>query len=111
MFEKLQGLLDIEAIFGLLAASGGIARIIAGTSKDPSISVWAEAARVLFIALPLGIIVGLWVQDSYSSRVLPLAASFTAGVVSLNVVRFMLSSEGLSLFKTLLGGILKNGQK
>jgi len=102
MFDKIPGL-DIEAVFGLLAASGGIARIVTGTSNDPRVSWWGEVGRILFVAMPIGIIAGHWVTTISSSEVLPYAGSFTAGVISLNIVRFLLSAEGFSMIRNLIG--------
>lgn len=104
MIDKLVGYLDTETIYALLAASGGIARIVSGTSRDPRVSTLGEVGRILFVALPIGIMSGMWVESYSSSEVLPYAATFTAGVVSLNIVRFVLSAEGLAYLKRLVGG-------
>ena len=103
MLSKLASVFDVETVFALLAASGGIARIVAGTSNDPKVSTLGEVGRILFVAMPIGIISGLWVQSKFSSEVLPYAASFSAGVIRLNIVRFMLSPEGLKLMRNLIG--------
>lgn len=108
MFDKIPGL-DTETVFGLLAASGGIARIVTGTSKDPRVSWWGELARILFVAMPIGVIAGHWASAVSQSEVLPYAASFTAGVISLNIVRFLLSSDGFAFIRTIIGGG-KNGK-
>jgi hypothetical protein len=108
MFDKIPGL-DVEAVFGLLAASGGIARIVTGTSSDPRVSWWGEMARIIFVAMPIGVIAGHWTKAVSQSEILPYAASFTAGVISLNIVRFLLSTEGFSLIRNLIGGS-KNGK-
>ena len=102
MFDKFFESLTTEVVFGLLAVSGGIARILVGTGTDPNITFVGEAARLIFVALPIGVICGLWVQDISSSDIVPLAASFAAGVLSLNVVRFMLSDDGLGLLKSFI---------
>lgn len=103
MLSKLASILDVETVFALLAASGGIARIVTGTSNDPKVSVLGEVGRILFVAMPIGIISGLWVQSISSSEVLPYATSFSTGVISLNIVRFMLSPEGLQMIRNLIG--------
>ena len=109
MFDKIPGLENVEAVFGLLAASGGIARIVTGTSNDPRGSWWGELGRVVFVAMPIGVIAGHWVTSISESEILPYAASFTAGVISLNIVRFLLSAEGFSMIRTFIGGG-KNGK-
>lgn len=102
MFDRFFNSLTTEVVFGVLAVSGGIARILVGTGNDPNITFVGEVARLIFVALPIGVICGLWAQDVSSSDVIPLAASFAAGVLSLNVVRFMLSDDGLVLLKSFI---------
>jgi hypothetical protein len=102
MLEKLTSSIDIELIFGLLAASGGIARIVTGTNGDPKVSWVGEAGRVIFVAMPVGIIAGMWILSKYNSEVLAFAACFTAGVISLNLVRFLASNEGFSMVKNFM---------
>lgn len=104
MLRNLMELLDVETIFGLLAASGGMARILTGTNKDSKVSMLGEAGRILFVAMPIGILAGCWIQSVSSSEILPFAASFTAGVVSLNIVRFLVSPEGFALLRQIIGG-------
>lgn len=103
MLSKFTDAISIEFIFAILAASGGIARVVTGTSNDPKVSWWGEVGRILFVAMPVGIIAGMWVLAEYNSEVMSLAACFSAGVVSLNVVRFLVSNEGLNYLKSFLG--------
>jgi len=104
MLKGLSEVISQEALLGVLAASGGIARIVVGTHKIQDVSWVGEAARILFVALPVGIMSGLYIMTKFQSPVLPLAASFSAGVVSLNVVRFLLSAEGLKMLRSFIGG-------
>ena len=104
MLKGLSEYLSPEVMCGILAASGGIARIVVGTSNDPKTSLCGEVARILFVAMPVGIFAGLYVQAEYSSTILPFAASFTAGVCSLNIVRFLLSADNIKLIRDFIGG-------
>jgi zinc transporter ZupT len=104
MIKGLSEVLSQEALLSVLAASGGIARIVVGTNKIPNISWVGEVARILFVALPVGVMSGLYIMTKSQSAVLPLAASFSAGVVSLNIVRFLLSAEGLQFLRKVIGG-------
>jgi hypothetical protein len=103
MFDKIPWL-DVESVFALLAASGGIARIVTGTSLDPRVSWWGEVVRIVFVAMPIGVMAGHWVTSLSDSEVLPYAASFTAGVISLNIVRFLLSADGFNFIRSMFGG-------
>jgi len=109
MLDKLTEAIDIEIIFAILAASGGIARVVTGTSNDPKVSWCGELGRILFVAMPVGIIAGMWVLSAYQSEVMSLAACFTAGVVSLNIVRFLVSNEGLAYLRSIIG-VKKDGK-
>ena len=102
MIKGLTEIVSHEALLGFLAAFGGVTRIVvAGKDND---SIAREIGIVVFCSVPVGVLTGLHVSSISHSPVLPLASAFAAGVISLKVVRFLLSSKGFEIIKRLISG-------
>ncbi len=108
--HELHDLATLEIFFLLIcAASGGIGRLVVQDYTCDSIScvviAW-EVLRLLFVALPVGIIAGLWTKYTFGNGnpndMLPYAATFCAGVLSLSFVTFLSSPEGVYFIRSLI---------
>ncbi len=107
LLQELYGLATVEIVLLIsCAASGGIARLAAQDWKCDSFTVLIilmEVLRVVFIAVPVGVMCGLWTKyqfgDDKPHDVLPYAATFCSGVVSLSFVAFLSSKEGIQMIK------------
>jgi len=112
LFKGLTELIGYEAMLAFLAASGGIARVVVGTTPAcQKTTLWGEAARVLFIAMPVGILSAMYVSTICNSVPVSYATSFTAGVISLNVTRFISSPEGFKALKDFIIRLLGGGKR
>ena len=114
IIKGLTEVVSTEVLFSFLAASGGIARIVAIKSDgngNSQFSLGGEILRIIFVAMPVGILAGMYVKGACDAPVLPYATTFSAGVLSLSLVRFILSAEGLKAMNTVLLRIIGGGTK
>lgn len=112
MLKGLSEVISNEFLLAFLAASGGIARVITGTTPiRTKTSFCGEAVRVMFCAMPVGIMSAMYVATICKEPTVSYAVSFTAGVISLNIVRFISTPEGFKAVKDILIRLLTGGKK
>lgn len=110
--KGLTGYVSHELVLAFLAASGGIARVITGTTPVCHRTTWlGETGRVVFVAMPVGIMSAMYVATFCQVASVLYATSFTAGIISLNIVRFIGSPEGFKTIKEFIINILGGGKK
>ena len=93
MIKGLTEVMSNEALLGFLAASGGIVRgLVVGIADSKTLI--REAGIVLFCSIPVGVLLGLHIKTvADNNGVLPMAASFAGGVLSLKIVRLLLTVQ------------------
>jgi len=103
--------MSTEFSLAIIAASGGVARVVTGTTPIcDKTTVLGEAIRVLFVAMPIGIMSALYVATICVEPSVSYATAFTSGVVSLNIVRFISTPQGFNMIKNLIVRVLTGGK-